>query len=109
MAEKNKGAPPVAGSRRAAPGGGGTSLETHPGEPLSNGKCAVSDTVRRVQTDICDSPTWESSGSDSSAKTIPRRSSLIKVGSPPRHGGGVCVECMQTVAEDAKEGSWRWH
>lgn len=83
MAEKNKVAPPVAGGRRAAPGGGGTSLETHRGEPLSNGKCAVSDTVRRVQTDICDSPTWESPGSDSSAKTIPRRSSLIKVGRPP--------------------------
>lgn len=83
MAEKNKVAPPVAGSRRAAPGGGGTSLETHRGEPLSNGKCVVSDTVRRVQTDICESPTWESSGSDSSAKTIPRRSSLIKVGRPP--------------------------
>eukprot|EP00066_Takifugu_rubripes_P018407 XP_011607673.1 PREDICTED: inactive phospholipase C-like protein 2 [Takifugu rubripes] len=81
MAEKNKVAPPVAGSRRAAPGGGGTSLETHRGEPLSNGKCAVSDTVRRFQTDICESPTWESSGSDSSAKTIPRRSSLIKDGS----------------------------
>lgn len=99
MAEKNKVAPPVAGSRKAASGGGATSLETHGGEPLSNGKCAVSDTVRRVQTDgICESPMWESS--DSSSKTIPRRSSLIKVGSP-RHRGGVRGECTQTVAEDA--------
>ncbi|CAG11093.1 unnamed protein product [Tetraodon nigroviridis] len=84
MAEKNKVAPLAAGSRRAASGGGATSPEAHGGEPLSNGKCAVSDAVRKVRTDsICGSPTWESSGSDSSSKTIPRRSSLIKVG--PRH------------------------
>lgn len=108
MAEKNKVAPPVAASREAASGGGATSLEAHGGEPLSNGKCAVSDTVRRLQTDsICESPTWESSASDSSSKTIPRRSSLIKVG--PRHRGDVRGECTQTVAEDSIEGSWRCH
>lgn len=86
MAEKNKVAPPFAASRKAASGGVATSLEAHGGEALSNGKCAVSDTVRRLQTDsICESPTWESSAADASSKTIPRRSSLIKV-------GPVCVE-----------------
>lgn len=54
-------------------------LETHRGEPVSNGKC--SDTVKRVQNETgCESPTWESTGSDSASKPIPRRSSLIKVG-----------------------------
>lgn len=57
------------------------SLETHRGEPVSNGKCTVSDTVKRVQNETgCESPMWESAGSDSASKPIPRRSSLIKVG-----------------------------
>ncbi|XP_049890074.1 inactive phospholipase C-like protein 2 [Epinephelus moara] len=73
--------PPVAGWK-AASGGAGTSLETHRGEPVSNGNCSVSDTVKRVQTESsCESPTWESAGSDPSSKAIPRRSSLIKDGS----------------------------
>lgn len=53
------------------------SLEAHREEPVSNGNCGASDTVRRVQTESsCDSPTWESTG-----PAIPRRSSLIKDGS----------------------------
>uniref|UniRef100_A0A8P4K791 Phosphoinositide phospholipase C n=1 Tax=Dicentrarchus labrax TaxID=13489 RepID=A0A8P4K791_DICLA len=71
--------PPVAG-RKAASGGAGMSLETHRGEPVSNGNCSVSDTVKRVQNESsCESPTWEGTGSDSASKPIPRRSSLIKV------------------------------
>lgn len=49
---------------------------------MSNGNCSVSDTVKRVQKESsCESPTWESAGSDPSSKAIPRRSSLIKDGS----------------------------
>ncbi|XP_070840913.1 inactive phospholipase C-like protein 2 [Chaetodon trifascialis] len=85
MAEygENKSAvgPPVAGWK-AASGGAGLSVETHRGEPVSNGNCSVSDTVKRVQQESsCESPTWESAGSDSASKPIPRRSSLIKDGS----------------------------
>nr|XP_040044008.1 inactive phospholipase C-like protein 2 isoform X2 [Gasterosteus aculeatus aculeatus] len=73
--------PPVAG-RKAASGGAGASPETRRGEPVSNGSCGVSDTVRRVQNESgCESPTWESAGSDAAPKAIPRRSSLIKDGS----------------------------
>ena len=72
--------PPVAGWK-AASGGAGVSLEAHRGEPVSNGNCSMSDTVKRVQNESgCESPTWEGSGSDSASKAIPRRSSLIKVG-----------------------------
>lgn len=83
MAEfgENKSAvgPPVAGWK-AASGGAGMSLETHRGEHVSNGNCSLPDAVKRLQNEsICESPTWESTGSD--AKTIPRRSSLIKDGS----------------------------
>ncbi|XP_047461253.1 inactive phospholipase C-like protein 2 isoform X2 [Mugil cephalus] len=54
------------------------SVETHRGEPVSNGNCSVSDTAKRVQNESsCESPTWE----NTSAKPIPRRSSLIKDGS----------------------------
>uniref|UniRef100_A0A671Y4B2 Phosphoinositide phospholipase C n=1 Tax=Sparus aurata TaxID=8175 RepID=A0A671Y4B2_SPAAU len=78
---KSAAGPPVAGWK-AASGGAGVSLETHRGEPVSNGNCSVSDTVKRVQNESgCESPTWESSGSDSASKAIPRRSSLIKDGS----------------------------
>ncbi|KAF3833727.1 hypothetical protein F7725_024931 [Dissostichus mawsoni] len=73
--ENNKSAvgPPVAGWK-AASGGGGMSPET----PVSNGNC----TVKRLQKQpSCESPTWESAGSDSASKAIPRRSSLIKDGS----------------------------
>ncbi|XP_041810804.1 inactive phospholipase C-like protein 2 isoform X1 [Chelmon rostratus] len=85
MAEfgENKSAvgPPAAG-RKAASGGAGVSAEAHRGEPVSNGNCSVSDTVKRVQKESsCESPTWESTGSDSASKPIPRRSSLIKDGS----------------------------
>lgn len=83
MAEKNKIGPPVAGSRKTASGGfpAGNSLETHRGEPVSNGKCAVTDTAKRFQNEtICESPTGENTGSESASKAIPRRSSLIKVG-----------------------------
>ena len=76
--ENNKSAvgPPVAGWK-AASGGGGMSPET----PVSNGNC----TVKRLQKQpSCESPTWESAGSDSASKAIPRRSSLIKVGRPSR-------------------------
>ncbi|XP_041822892.1 inactive phospholipase C-like protein 2 [Melanotaenia boesemani] len=70
--------PPVAGWK-AASGEAGTSTET---EPVSNGNCSVSDTVRRIQNESsCESPTWESTGSESAPKPIPRRSSLIKDGS----------------------------
>ncbi|XP_023142871.2 inactive phospholipase C-like protein 2 [Amphiprion ocellaris] len=83
MAEfgENKSAvgPPVAGWK-AASGGAGMSLETHRGEHVSNGNCSLPDAVKRLQNESsCESPTWESTGSD--AKTIPRRSSLIKDGS----------------------------
>ncbi|GLD57866.1 inactive phospholipase C-like protein 2 [Lates japonicus] len=72
--------PPVAGWK-AASGGAGASLETHRGEPVSNGNCSVSDVSKRVQSESsCESPTWESTGSDSASKPIPRRSSLIKDG-----------------------------
>lgn len=95
--------PPVAGCK-AASGGTGTSLETHRGEPVSNGSCSVPDAGKKVQNDSsCESPKWESTGPDSAAKPIPRRSSLIKVGHqfhqqktahlPYWRGGG-----MQTVA-----------
>ncbi|XP_060916567.1 inactive phospholipase C-like protein 2 [Labrus mixtus] len=85
MAEfgENKSAvgPPVAGWK-AASGGAGTRLETHRGEPVSNGNCSAPDTVKRVQSESsCESPAWESAGPDSASKTIPRRSSLIKDGS----------------------------
>ncbi|KAI4817447.1 hypothetical protein KUCAC02_010848 [Chaenocephalus aceratus] len=73
--ENNKSAvgPPVA-DWKAASGGGGMSPET----PVSNGNC----TVKRLQKQpSCESPTWESAGSDSASKAIPRRSSLIKDGS----------------------------
>lgn len=84
MAEfgENKSAvgPPVAGCK-AASGGTGTSLETHRGEPVSNGSCSVPNAGKKVQNDSsCESPKWESTGPDSAAKPIPRRSSLIKVG-----------------------------
>lgn len=72
--------PPVAGCK-AASGGTGTSLETHRGEPVSNGSCSVPNAGKKVQNDSsCESPKWESTGPDSAAKPIPRRSSLIKVG-----------------------------
>lgn len=72
--------PPVAGCK-AASGGTGTSLETHRGEPVSNGSCSVPNGGKKVQNDSsCESPKWESTGPDSAAKPIPRRSSLIKVG-----------------------------
>ncbi|KAJ4928337.1 hypothetical protein JOQ06_016129 [Pogonophryne albipinna] len=49
-----------------------------PETPVSNGNC----TVKRLQKQpSCESPTWESAGSDSASKAIPRRSSLIKDGS----------------------------
>ncbi|XP_034096614.1 LOW QUALITY PROTEIN: inactive phospholipase C-like protein 2 [Gymnodraco acuticeps] len=73
--ENNKSAvgPPVA-DWKAASGGGGMSPETL----VSNGNC----TVKRLQKQpSCESPTWESAGSDSASKAIPRRSSLIKDGS----------------------------
>lgn len=77
---KNAVGPPVAG-RKALSGGVGARLETHRGEPVSNGNCSVPDTVKRVQNEACcESPTWESAAPDSGSKTIPRRSSLIKVG-----------------------------
>lgn len=78
--------PPVAAAGwRAACGGAiaGMSVEAHrEGEPVSNGNCSASDAVKRVQNESsCDSPTWEKTGSESALKsTIPRRSSLIKVG-----------------------------
>ncbi|KAM8840256.1 inactive phospholipase C-like protein 2 isoform 1-T3 [Spinachia spinachia] len=73
--------PPVAG-RKAASGEAGVSLETRRGEPVSNGNCGASDTVKRVQNQSgCESPTWGSAGSDPPAKAIPRRSSLLKDGS----------------------------
>ncbi|XP_044192268.1 inactive phospholipase C-like protein 2 isoform X1 [Thunnus albacares] len=73
--------PPVAGWK-AASGGGEMSLETHRGEPVSNGNCSASDTAKKVQSESsCESPTWESAGSNSATKSIPRRSSLIKDGS----------------------------
>lgn len=72
--------PPVAGWK-AASGGAEMSLETHRGEPVSNGNCSASDTAKKVQSESsCESPTWESAGSNSATKSIPRRSSLIKVG-----------------------------
>lgn len=85
MAEfgENKSAvgPPVAGCK-AASGGTGTSLETHRGEPVSNGSCSVPNAGKKVQNESsCESPKWESTGPDSAAKPIPRRSSLIKDGS----------------------------
>ncbi|XP_062292622.1 inactive phospholipase C-like protein 2 [Scomber scombrus] len=83
MAEfgENKSSPPVAGWK-AASGGAGMSLETHGEEPVSNGNCSGTDTARRVQSESsCESPTWESAGSDSATRPIPRRSSLIKDGS----------------------------
>ncbi|KAK5855254.1 hypothetical protein PBY51_005373 [Eleginops maclovinus] len=76
--ENNKSAvgPPVAGWK-AASGAGGISPET----PVSNGNCSVPNTVKRLQNQSsCESPTWESPGSDSASKAIPRRSSLIKDG-----------------------------
>lgn len=82
MAEfgENKSGPPVAGWK-AASGGAGMSLETHREELVSNGNCSATDTARRVQSESsCESPTWESAGSDSATRPIPRRSSLIKVG-----------------------------
>lgn len=73
--------PPAAGFRKAAPGGAYTSLEAHREEPVSNGKCGVSEPPKKVQNEgECESPTWESACSDSARKPIPRRSSLIKVG-----------------------------
>ncbi|XP_067467370.1 inactive phospholipase C-like protein 2 isoform X1 [Thunnus thynnus] len=73
--------PPVAGWK-AASGGAEMSLETHRGEPVSNGNCSASDTAKKVQSESsCESPTWESAGSNSATKSIPRRSSLIKDGS----------------------------
>ncbi|XP_053190894.1 inactive phospholipase C-like protein 2 [Scomber japonicus] len=83
MAEfgENKSGPPVA-SWKAASGGAGMSLETHREELVSNGNCSATDTARRVQSESsCESPTWESAGSDSATRPIPRRSSLIKDGS----------------------------
>ncbi|XP_034400676.1 inactive phospholipase C-like protein 2 isoform X2 [Cyclopterus lumpus] len=72
---------PVAGWK-AASGGAGVSPETRRGEPVSNGNCGVSDTVKRIRKESsCESPTWESAGSDLASKPIPRRSSLIKDGS----------------------------
>ncbi|XP_029370622.1 inactive phospholipase C-like protein 2 isoform X2 [Echeneis naucrates] len=62
----------------------GTSLDAHREEPLSNGNCSVTDAAKRLQKESsCESPTWESTGSDSASasKAIPRRSSLIKDGS----------------------------
>ncbi|KAL6099976.1 plcl2 [Pungitius sinensis] len=79
----NKGGvgPPVAG-RKAASGVAGVSPEARRGEPVSNGNCGVSDTVKRVQNESgCESPTWESAGSGPPSRAIPRRSSLIKDGS----------------------------
>ncbi|XP_028284322.1 inactive phospholipase C-like protein 2 isoform X2 [Parambassis ranga] len=81
MAEfgENKSAvsPPVAAGWKAASGAAGMS-----GEPVSNGNCSVPDTVKKVQSESsCESPTWESAGSDSANRPIPRRSSLIKDGS----------------------------
>ncbi|XP_037651145.1 inactive phospholipase C-like protein 2 [Sebastes umbrosus] len=77
--KKTVGSAPVAGWKAASGGAAGMSLETHRGEPVSNGNCSVSDTVKRVQNEpSCESPTWDS---DSASKPIPRRSSLIKDGS----------------------------
>lgn len=73
-AKKSLMAPPVADWR------GGSSADAHRGETVSNGSCSVPDAVRRAQTDAsCESPTWETAGTDSALKPIPRRSSLIKV------------------------------
>uniref|UniRef100_A0A3Q3RB39 Phosphoinositide phospholipase C n=1 Tax=Monopterus albus TaxID=43700 RepID=A0A3Q3RB39_MONAL len=79
--ERSASSPPVAGWKPAA-GGAGIKLEMHREEPVSNGNCNASDTAKKVQSESsCESPTWESTGSDSAAKPIPRRSSLIKDGS----------------------------
>ncbi|XP_071355631.1 inactive phospholipase C-like protein 2 [Trachinotus anak] len=79
--KKSAVAPPLSGWK-AAQGEAGSGLETHRGEPVSNGNCSVSDTAKTVQSESsCESPTWESAGSDSASKPIPRRSSLIKDGS----------------------------
>lgn len=80
--------PPVAGWRAASGG-----------EPVSNGNCGVPDGVKRVQNESsCESPTWESTGSDSASKPIPRRSSLIKVGQQFRPIRGKTKICVLTVA-----------
>ncbi|KAM9384294.1 inactive phospholipase C-like protein 2 [Pholidichthys leucotaenia] len=84
MAENRSAAgPPVAGWKAASAEGAGAVPETHRGGvPVSNGNCSGSDAGRRVQNESrCESPKWESTGSDSAAKAIPRRSSLIKDGS----------------------------
>lgn len=47
---------------------------------VSNGSCGVPEAVRRVQSESL-AEVWESGGTDSGSKTIPRRSSLIKEGS----------------------------
>lgn len=83
--KKNDVGPPVAADWRAACGGAsaGMSVEAHRGgEPVSNGSCSASDSVKRVQNESGrESPTWENPGSESALKSaIPRRSSLIKVG-----------------------------
>ncbi|KAK2830220.1 hypothetical protein Q5P01_018151 [Channa striata] len=79
--KKSSVGPAVAGWK-AASGGAGMSLETHQEEPVSNGNCSVSDAAKIVQKESgCESSTWESAGSDSATKAIPRRSSLIKDGS----------------------------
>ncbi|KAM9838901.1 inactive phospholipase C-like protein 2 [Aulostomus maculatus] len=79
--ENKRAGPPVA-AWKAAPGGTGMSQGAHRGEPVSNGNCNASDTVKKVQKEpSCESPTWECSGSDPATKPIPRRSSLIKDGS----------------------------
>ncbi|XP_034016211.1 inactive phospholipase C-like protein 2 [Thalassophryne amazonica] len=76
---KSAAGPPVAGWKPTS--GAGTSPESRRGQPLSNGNCSVSDTVKKVQNDSSSSgsPTWENT--ESGCKTIPRRSSLIKDGS----------------------------
>ncbi|XP_026155636.1 inactive phospholipase C-like protein 2 isoform X2 [Mastacembelus armatus] len=77
--------PPVARCQ-AASRGAGISLETHRGEPVSNGNCSASETMKKVHSESsCESPTWENTVSDSATTPIPRRSSLIKGGS--RAGG----------------------
>ncbi|XP_061598693.1 inactive phospholipase C-like protein 2 [Cololabis saira] len=57
--------------------------KTHRQDPASNGSCSVPDAVKRLQDEPGgESPTWESAGCETAARTfIPRRSSLIKDGS----------------------------
>ncbi|KAE8282145.1 Inactive phospholipase C-like protein 2 [Larimichthys crocea] len=90
---------PVAGWK-AAQGGAGMSLETHRGEPVSNGNCSVPNTAKRVQNESsCESPTWENTGSDSASKAIPRRSSLIKDGSRAGRERKKTVSFSSTLSE----------